>query len=71
MFFLDLDCFKKINDILGYKVGDELLIEVVVCLINVIWERDIICCWGGDEFVIMMMGNYDEIIVVISVIKIF
>lgn len=70
VFFLDLDRFKKINDTLGHKTGDELLTEVAARLINVTRERDTICRWGGDEFVIMMTGNHDETTVVTSATKI-
>ena len=70
VFFLDLDRFKKINDTLGHKAGDELLTEVAARLINVTRERDTICRWGGDEFVIMMTGNHDETTVVTSATKI-
>ncbi|ABM04366.1 ammonium transporter [Psychromonas ingrahamii 37] len=53
MFFLDLDRFKKINDTLGHKAGDELLCEVATRLISVTRNTDIIARWGGDEFVIL------------------
>lgn len=70
VFFLDLDRFKKINDTLGHKAGDELLTEVAARLINVTRERDTICRWGGDEFIIMMTGTHDENSVVTSATKI-
>ncbi|GGF56546.1 hypothetical protein GCM10011338_06080 [Alteromonas lipolytica] len=70
VFFLDLDRFKKINDTLGHKAGDELLMEVATRLVNVTREKDTICRWGGDEFVIMMSGNHNEQTVVTSATKI-
>lgn len=60
VFFLDLDRFKKINDTLGHKAGDELLLEVAARLMRVTRESDTIARWGGDEFVILMTGTLGE-----------
>ncbi|WP_417698201.1 ammonium transporter [Psychromonas sp.] len=58
LFFMDLDKFKKINDTLGHKAGDDLLCEVAERLIHVTHDNDIIARWGGDEFVILMTGHF-------------
>ncbi len=52
--FLDLDNFKKINDRYGHQAGDRLLIELASSLRHRLRDSDILCRWGGDEFVIAL-----------------
>lgn len=52
--FIDLDEFKPINDTLGHKVGDRLLISVSERLNRVVRPSDTLVRFGGDEFVLLL-----------------
>lgn len=51
--FLDLDDFKKINDLLGHVAGDKVILHVVRLVKEHIRSRDVFCRWGGEEFTIL------------------
>ena len=52
--YVDLDDFKRINDIYGHSAGDEVLKEVTALLNGQFRESDILGRTGGDEFVALL-----------------
>jgi len=59
--FLDLDCFKEINDNYGHKIGDHILHETGQRIKRNLNSSDIVCRYGGDEFIIFVNGSIYEI----------
>ena len=60
LFFIDLDHFKDVNDILGHEVGDKVLIETSKRILSHIRESDILSRFGGDEFTLLLPDTSEE-----------
>lgn len=54
MLYIDLDGFKMINDSFGHIQGDKVLIEVSERLKQYQQKEDILCRFGGDEFIFII-----------------
>lgn len=55
--FLDLDYFKRVNDIHGHQIGSQLLKEVGRVLRRCIRDDDIVVRYGGDEFTVLLKAT--------------
>jgi diguanylate cyclase (GGDEF)-like protein len=53
LLLLDLDGFKRINDLYGHHVGDEVLLETALRLGGTVGDEDLVVRLGGDEFVVL------------------
>ncbi len=54
---VDLDHFKRINDVYGHQVGDNVLRDVARLLRRRFRDMDIVARYGGEEFVVILPGT--------------
>jgi diguanylate cyclase (GGDEF)-like protein len=67
---LDIDDFKNINDTYGHQVGDITLKELADLINNNIRGDDIFARWGGEEFLLLLVGtNIDNALVKVEKLR--
>ncbi len=60
LIMFDIDDFKKINDIFGHHVGDNILRELTALVTQHVRIHDLFARWGGEEFMIMATNTSIE-----------
>lgn len=58
---IDLDEFKNINDTYGHSAGDQVLKQLANRMVQAFRTTDIICRFGGDEFVVIFPENSSQL----------
>lgn len=66
LLFMDIDHFKRFNDIYGHKTGDDVLIMVAKSISYSLRKMDVVARWGGEEFVVILPGASSVIIKSVS-----
>jgi diguanylate cyclase (GGDEF)-like protein len=62
LLMIDVDHFKRVNDTLGHDAGDAVLADVARVLAENLRGEDLVCRWGGEEFVGVVFSN-DPVVV--------
>ena len=56
LLFVDIDKFKPINDTYGHSTGNAILVGIAGILQKAVRSTDIVCRYGGDEFVLILVN---------------
>ena len=54
---VDIDRFKAVNDGHGHAAGDQVLAAVGRALVSCLRGNDLVCRWGGEEFLVILPGT--------------
>lgn len=60
MFYVDMDNFKRVNDVHGHQAGDDAILFLRDLLINFSRPGDLVARLGGDEFALWLDGIDEE-----------
>ncbi len=56
LIFLDIDHFKRINDVHGHQAGDHVLVQLATLVTSMLGEEQSLARYGGEEFAILARG---------------
>ncbi len=57
LLLFDIDNFKQVNDTYGHEIGDTILQQLGVLLKKIIRVEDIVCRYGGEEFICVLSNS--------------
>jgi diguanylate cyclase (GGDEF)-like protein len=60
LMMLDIDDFKRVNDVCGHAEGDEVLQAIAALLRKTVRASDVVCRVGGEEFAVILPGCSSE-----------
>jgi len=60
LIMLDIDWFKKFNDNYGHEVGNRVLIGLVGVIKRCVRDVDILCRYGGEEFIVILPNTVER-----------
>lgn len=67
MLLIDLDKFKNVNDSFGHAIGDKVLQYLASAMKETFRADDILCRWGGDEFLAFLGNVCDENLIIMRI----
>jgi two-component system cell cycle response regulator len=56
LIFLDIDHFKRINDVHGHQAGDHVLVQLGALALSMLGEEEVFARYGGEEFAVIARG---------------
>lgn len=62
LIFVDLNNFKKINDLFGHSVGDQVLKEVARKIVESVNSEKYVIRYGGDEFIVVSETSPEDLL---------
>jgi len=60
LIMIDMDNFKRINNVYGHQAGDTVLEKVAKTIVDNVRSIDIVARYGGEEFVVILPENNDK-----------
>src|SRR5688572_5794794 len=63
---IDIDDFKKVNDVFGHAVGDQVLAELADHLRATVRSTDVVCRIGGEEFAVIVPSSHETHVVALA-----
>ncbi len=60
LILIDVDSFERINEVLGYQIGDYILMKMSNIILNNTRITDIVARFGGEEFAVLLPQTDDQ-----------